>query len=297
MSLKEIIKERRPALSDSSITTYDSILRSLYKKVFGEDIKNVDEDVKRFEEHKKIMEHLRDVTSNKRKTVLSALVILTENKKYRKKMNEDVKEYNEEIKKQVKNETQKENWIEVEEIKDKYEEVKTKATKLMRKKDKTTNDLQEIQNYIILSVLSGIYIPPRRSKDYVDFKIKNIDEEKDNYMKGNKFIFNSYKTAKTYGQQTVVIPLKLKNIIKKWIKMNPTEYLLFDSNGNKMSNVKLTQRLNKIFDGKNISVNNLRHTKLTDKYKTAMELMKDVDEIVRGMGTSKSMLSTYVKLD
>ena len=49
---------------------------------------------------------------------------------------------------------------------------------------------KEIQNYIILCVLSGKFIPPRRSKDYVDFKIKDIDPEKDNYINKKKSLLN-----------------------------------------------------------------------------------------------------------
>ena len=35
-SIKDYIKEKRPSLSDSSLTTYASILRSLYKKLYGD---------------------------------------------------------------------------------------------------------------------------------------------------------------------------------------------------------------------------------------------------------------------
>ena len=35
-NIKDYIKDKRPALGASSITTYASILRSLYKKVFGD---------------------------------------------------------------------------------------------------------------------------------------------------------------------------------------------------------------------------------------------------------------------
>jgi hypothetical protein len=124
----------------------------------------------------------------------------------------------------------------------------------------------------------------------------DIDKEKENYIDKNKFVFNSYKTAKTYGQQTVVIPKPLQTIIKKWIGANPTEYLLFDTNGNKLTNVKLTQRLNKIF-GKKASVNQLRHTYLTDKYKPLMEAQKEMAQDMAEMGSSTAQAQTYVKLD
>jgi hypothetical protein len=140
-----------------------------------------------------------------------------------------------------------------------------------------------------------VFIPPRRSKDYVDFKIKNIDKDKDNYMEKNKFIFLSYKTSKTYGKQDVTIPVQLRNIIKKWSGLNPTEHLLFDGNLNKLSAVKLNQRLNKIFNGKKVGVNQLRHTYLTDKYAATIEQKKQIKEDMQEMGSSSAMLNTYVK--
>jgi integrase len=155
-------------------------------------------------------------------------------------------------------------------------------------------DLQEIENYIIICLLGGIYIPPRRSKDYVDFKISNIDKDKDNYFDGNYFIFNSYKTAKTYGQQKVEVPKELKTILKKWIKSNPSEYLLFDSQLNKLSNVKLNQRLVKIF-GKKAGVNQLRHTYLSEKYGDLIDTKSNLAKDMSDMGSSTSQETTYIK--
>ena len=96
--------------------------------------------------------------------------------------------------------------------------------------------------------------------------------------------FNSYKTAKTYGLQQVELPSILKKILTKWISVNPTEYLLFDANMNKLSSVKLNQRLNKIFDEKHISINALRHTYLTDKYGHTIEQKSEIDNTMKDMG-------------
>ena len=77
-----------------------------------------------------------------------------------------------------------------------------------------------------------------------------IKEKEQPIITPNKEMSYRCVEAKTYGKQTVDIPIKLKNIIAKWARINPTEYLLFDSNMNKLSAVKLNQRLNKIFNGK-----------------------------------------------
>lgn len=289
--VKNYVKSKKPSLSQSSITTYASILKNLFKKVFGDG----EIDMEKFNDTSKVLDYLKNVPPNKRKTILSSLVIITDKKPYRDLMLEDVRDYNKEIHKQEKTEEQKESWVNTNQVKDILNELKTNTDLLYKKKTLTLGDLQDIQSYIIMCLLGGVYIPPRRSKDYVDFKTKSIDKSKDNFLEKNKMIFNSYKTAKTYGQQVVDIPIQLKNILQKWIKVNPTEYLLFDSNMNKLSSVKLNQRLNKIFGEKKVGVNQLRHTYLTDKYAHTIAQKSDIKETMGEMGSSANMLETYVK--
>lgn len=291
-SLKEHIKEKKPNLSRSSILTYSSILKNLYKKVYGDD-ETID--INKFEDTDRILDFLKDIPPNKRKTILSSLVIITDKKPYRDLMLEDVREYNQEIHKQEKTPEQQEAWVNTNQVREIMSRKKANADLLYKKKDHTVADLQEIQNYIILCLLGGVYIPPRRSKDYTEFKIKNIDQEKNNYMTKTELIFNTYKTAKTYGQQTIPLPKELKSILTKWIKLNPTEYLLFDSQLNKLTSVKLNQRLNKIFGEKKVGVNQLRHTFLTDKYEHTIAQKNDIKDTMEDMGSSSNMLDTYVK--
>ena len=88
MELKDFIKNKRPTLADSSVVTYTSILRSLYYRVFGS--KDIDPD--KFNDTGAILSALKDITPNKRKTILSALVIITDNPKYREQMMDDIKQ-------------------------------------------------------------------------------------------------------------------------------------------------------------------------------------------------------------
>lgn len=289
--IEEIIIENRPNLSKSSIATYKSILKSIHKASFGD----IDIDIKDFDKTKEILKALDEKPITTRKTILSALFVITDNDIYRKKMLEDIGDYNKEIGKQEKTEKQKDNWIEKEDISKLFIKYLDNSKLLYKKKNIDMDDLQEIQQFIILCLTSGIYIPPRRSKDYVDFKIKSIDTKNDNYVKGSKFYFNSYKTSKTYGLQTVDIPKPLIVILKKWISINPTDYLLFDSKKQKLTNVKLNQRLNKIFDNKAVGVNMLRKGFLTDKFKDSNDIIKDIDKTFKDMGSSKIQFDTYVK--
>ena len=263
---------------------------------------------KNFNQTKKIMAYLKDVPPNKRKTTLSGLVVLSDNKQYRDLMLSDIKDYKDTISKNEKSEAQREAWVTEEDIAKKYKELEKDANMLFSKDKLTNPELQRIQNYVILSVLGGMHIPVRRSKDYVDFKIRNIDKDKDNYMDKNKFYFNSYKTAKSYGLQKVTIPKKLQNIIKKWIAVIPedVDHLLFDAkrqglggpeNKNGNGSVKLNQRIQKIFEGKKVGVNGLRHSSLTEKFAPMIEAQKKADSVMKDMGSSSEMLGTYVKTD
>ena len=290
-TLKEKLKELRPSLSVQSINTYSSILKNLHIKVFGDD--NIK--LSNFGKTNDILKFLKTIPPNKRKTILSALVIITDISDYRNQMLEDIEEYNKDQHTQEKNDKQNESWVDGDEVKLIYNRLAKDAKLLMKKEHPTMHDIQVIQNYIILSLLGGIYIPPRRSKDYVEFKIHDIDRTKDNYMTKDEFVFNNYKTAKTYGQQKVTIPKELKNIITKWIKLNPTDYLLFDSNKNRLSNVKLNQRLNKLFDYKKVGVNQLRHTYLSDKYQSSIDTNNEMANDLKNMGSSMIQEKVYIK--
>ena len=296
MSDKDIIKDEiiklKPNISTSSVNTYNSILKNLYKNVF----KSTDIDLNKFENTGPIISYLKDLEPRKRKTILASLVVITDNKRYRDQMLKDIEEYRSDESKQIKSDKQNDSWLDTSEINEIFNDMTTNVNILYKKKSLNSIDLQDIQNYIILCILSGRYIPPRRSKDYVDFKIRDIDKEKDNYIDKKNMIFNSYKTSKTYQRQEIPIPQPLMKILNKWIKINPTDYLLFDSNGKKLTNVKLTQRLNKIF-GKKASVNQLRHTYLSDKYQDTIKLNKEMADDMKAMGSSRAQESIYIKKD
>ena len=52
------------------------------------------------------------------------------------------------------------------------------AIAIYKKKELTPADLQEIQQFVILCLYCGKYIPPRRSQDYFNFKFKEINKFK-----------------------------------------------------------------------------------------------------------------------
>jgi len=292
MDLRKELNKLRPTLSDGSLTTYCSILKSLHSKIFGGDIQKDD-----FDETDKILKHLDDLPPNKRKTILSALVVISGKPDYRKEMLQDIKEYSNDAKEMKKTDSQEANWVSKDEIMALYNQHKQDAMSCYKKSKLNMTDLQTIQQYIILCLLGGVFIAPRRSLDYTEFKIKNINKDDDNYLDKNELVFNKYKTAKFYNEQRVNCPKELKSILTKWIKNNDNEYLLFDSNGSKLTSVKLNQRLERIF-GKKCSVNILRHVYLSDKFGDEIERSKQMANVAENMGTSSAqVIGTYIKKD
>jgi hypothetical protein len=297
MDFKEDLKEKRPHLSESSLKTYNCLLRTIYKNCFKDDKEG---NISNFETKQDVvMKFLQSKPFNVRKTLLSALVCIAPDvKQYKSEMLEDIKEYSNEIAKQEQSPTQKENNIDGEQIKAIYHNLKQQADFIYKKKFMNDADIQKIQDYILICLLGGLYVVPRRSLDYTEFKIRNVDKEKDNYLDKNKFYFNKYKTAKYYGTQSLEIPVQLKNILTKYIAIIPDsiDYLLFGLNGGKLTAVSLNQKLNRIFDGK-VAINALRHAYLTDKYADVMKKTKEMNEELSEMGSSSSQAKTYVKLD
>lgn len=293
MTLEERIKERKGEVSHNTIRTYVSLLKSLY---YAHHEKGSDMDLKWFDDQDHIIELLKHKAPSSRKTTYSALVcIANDNDKYRKQMMADAVDYNKMIKTQSKSEKQDENWKSFDDIKKIYESNYAKVKPLLNSKEELgKKDYASLEDFIILSLTCGYWIPPRRSQDWCEMKIKNFDPKEDNCINKGHFIFNKYKTAKFYHEQAVPIPKGLKVILTKWIKQNKGEYLIQDHYGKKMNSIKLSQRLNKIFDGLKISTSMLRHIYLTDKLKDVPKL-QELEQLAQDMGHSLKEQLEYVK--
>jgi len=286
--LEKMIYKNRPKLGDSSVKTYISILTNLFKKL---NFENIDDFMRK---DKEIMTLLDEKNPQTRKTALSALFILTGNEIYREKMLQDCKIVNETYKEQKKTKTQKENWLSFEKIKETYDDYLLKVNKMFS--NKLPLDYQVIVSFFLLAFLSGCSgLPPRRSLDYALLKIDNFDEKTDNYCKKGKLYFNNYKTMKHYGTQVIDVPDELNKLIKKWKKINTTDFLLFSSNEKQLTSPQITRIFNKIFD-KKISTDMLRHIYLGHYYEK-MHPIKEMENVANEMGHSINTALQYVKYD
>jgi hypothetical protein len=194
-----------------------------------------------------------------------------------------------------KTETEIDNWVKPDDIIELYNNIK---------KQTNTNPTKiNYQNLLLLSLYH--LIPPRRNKDYQLMKvIKNSDSELStdfNYIDLDKkqFIFNNYKTSRTYKNQIIDIPDELYNIITEYIKVFDIKdgddgWLLVNPKTNKpyTNTNTITILLNKIFNSK-VSSSMLRKVYLTSKYS---DKNKELEKDSKFMGTSvNTATNNYIK--
>jgi hypothetical protein len=292
--LKQVIMTNRPSISQTSLRTYLSTLKGIHKHVFG-DKEIVLED---FHEADKIIDSYQDLEPSKRKSKMNALYILTSLQIYHEHMMDDLDAHKVKVDTREPTEKQKENCITKKDIDDKLFEMEDKINGWFKAKD-----FAKIQDYLILVLYGGTYIAPRRALDFTEFKTKNANKDTDNFFKlthtNNKMMmtlyFNNFKT-KQRGQDAVQVPSELMNILLRWKRINPTDYLLFDSRRQKLDAVKLNQRIEKIF-GRKVGVNGFRHCYMTSKYGHLIEQEKNMEEDFKAMGSSIQMKNVYVQTD
>ena len=300
----KIIQKNRPHLAISSAKTYVSIIRNLSKQM-NIDLSTPDKVIEHTDD---IVEHFKDLEPKLRKTRLSALIVFLDNPKeitedalktmdvFRKQMMKDGAEYSRELRLQEKTPKQEDGWMDWNDIISNYKNLEKEVSYFKTQTSLTKQQFKRVQMFVLLSCL--LLIPPRRSTDYVMFKIRNEDINKDNFMetKGRKsyFVFNTYKTAKKYGKETIEIPTALKNIINRWKLINKNDYLLVNSNMDKKINA--TQLNSMLYDyfNKPLSTSLIRHIFLSEKYKNvhALQEMQNNDD---EKGHSLTQALEYVK--
>lgn len=218
----------------------------------------------------------------------------------------------------IKSNKQQKNWIgwnDVISIRDEYRngvnDILTSINKTMdtvRYEDLNQRQYSYIIKYAILCIYS--YIEPRRNEwiymlcipPGVKLTEEQYNDEGVNYYVIDEkfFIFNRYKTYKTYGQLVIDINGNpLVSILDLVININPlrstTEpFPLFVSFRKTVAtnNNFLTITLNNIF-GSKVGPSMLRNIYLTDKY---IDTVQDIKNSASDMSTSLKMISdVYVK--
>ena len=169
--------------------------------------------------------------------------------------------------------------------------------------DTLYNNIEKIKSPI-KKVIYGIYtlIPPRRL-EYNKMILSQVSHKRDNetnYLvfrntEPIKFIFNDYKTSKSYGNVEVSIPDRFKPIIKDYIKKNKKKKgdKFLDLNNNKF--IKMIKETFKDIYNEDITVRWLRMS-----YATYLDGLKisnnEKQKIAIQMGHNIQQSSKYRKL-
>jgi len=231
-------------------------------------------------------------------TIVSTLSLFPKMKKtyetYRTAMNVKTEEHKEEAKETDgrKTEKQEENWMTMEEVNAKKAEL-AEASAGIAKKNPLVKEYDALLNHLVLSLYTDI--EPRRNQDYLKMMVVkkyNDDLSSDfNYydIKGKRFVFNKFKTAKTYGRQTIELPESLLATLTRYLKYHPAKDaksafpLLVFHDGEPLTAVNaITRILNRIF-GKRVGSSMLRRIYVTEKFGGAKTEMK---RIATAMGHS-----------
>jgi len=293
MNIVEKLRENRPNLGNSSIKTYESCLRNMYKNIYPED-KEID--LEKFNNTEDFKNFLKDFNPSVRKGKYSALYILTELEEYQDLMMDDIEQYNKKKTTREQSETQKENSITQDDIDKKMNEMKPLVDVWFKSKN-----LPKLQDYLILCLYGGYYIAPRRAMDYTMFKLRTTNNDECNYLETytkdkklcGRFIFNEFKT-KQRGQDIIEIPTELLSLLRKWKRTHEYDYLFFNGKGEPINSVVMNQRIEKIF-GKKVGVNGFRHCYMTERYGHMIEDEKKMEDDFKNMGSSVNMKNSYIQ--
>ena len=280
----------KKGLSETTIKSYIGNLKKLNKDKPVKSLaflKNKDE----------IMDLLHKYKDNTKRNFLITICAVLNGEKLYKKSYDDYydmlmdknKTLKSEEAKNEKNDKQKENWIEWEDVVSKYDELYDKAMSI--KTIKTSNDYNSFIDAIILGLYTDI--PPRRN----EYQNLVIGGDKGNriLLDEKKMILDNFKTAKKEGSKSIDLPDKLVSLISSFVKKRGIEKgtsLFLDENGKPPSHSNyITRRLNGIFK-KNVGSSMLRHIYLSSKYGKVQDSMKDDADL---MSHSTTQQKDYIK--
>lgn len=295
--IEEFIKINKPLIKQSSITRYRQVLMKLHKELFKDKPIKIDN----FNKTELILSYLNTIDLVSKRNYLAGLIALTNNEDYKIELDKSTEDLRKHAEKPEMSDKQKKDMITLEELKDTYEKYEAEANKIYSKieTDKdyivTLDDYTLLQDYILLALMSCVYIPPRRGADWVHFKVRNFTI-KDNFLMAtkNQILFNHYKGCENKGFQMVDIPQELTDILLKWVSVNPTDYLIFDREYKQVQVAHITRRFYTIFYNKHrrTSINDIRHAYVTETL--GKDFINKMDSMT-DMGSSVNQVKTYVK--
>jgi hypothetical protein len=250
-------------------------------------------DSKFLHDFNKIETCLNEITNkNTRKNRLTAILVALDseeepNKKlidrYQTVLKTLMVDVNKQVNSQEKTETQKTNWITLDEIKKILNALLADIDKdkLWSKDKLSKSEYGLVQKYILLR----FYVAHSVRNNVSDTKVlsqKQYDELKEderlqnNYLikDKNKYVFklNKFKNVKRIGVKSIDIDDNVGKILTKWFKINTSGWFFTLNNGiQPLTSNGITKIMNSIFaeyaNGKRVSTSMIRVIKITDEMK------------------------------
>jgi hypothetical protein len=302
-------------IRESSCRTYISALKKVYAAT-GADGKI--ENWKWLKDYSKVMEAIekQEKLTSKKNKLTAVLVALSVQKKkdtqlidrYQKKLAKWNDQYMDELERQKKTKTQRDNWLSYKELvktsnelMEKVKEFKTEK-KLTRKEFDILQQLVVIRTYLEFPLRNDFADMPVIKK--IDYNKLSDDQKKHNYLligaDGKKaFILTQYKNSKFLGEKRFDVPKPLNSIINLWLKHNTSGWFLVQirTPTKAMNPNLLTKYLNKIFKkyNKKISSSMIRHIVISHQMKDEPTIkekqQKEIDNRVQRLLDIKTFLT------
>ena len=322
--LRSQIKKSRKEITDSSINAYIISLRMLHDKCV-EDHKNEQLNSRFLHDFEKINKILNDTNNpNTRKNRLTAILVALDSEdkpdkklidKYQTVLKTLMIDVNKTIQSQEKSETQKKNWLDLDQIKKILNTMLANIDKdkLWSKERVSKTEYGLIQKYVLLRFYVANPVRNNVSDTKVLSQIEYDDLKEDerlenNYLirTGNKFVFklNKFKNVKRLGIKSIDIDDNINRLLTKFFKINKSGWFFTLSNATEpLTSNGITKVFNSIFaeyaDGKRLSSSMIRHISISDDLKndlTIAEKKKKENEILNKYQHSSAMNDTYRKL-
>ena len=314
--IREAIDNKRN-IKPNSLKAYLISLQKTHDFIEGE---GELEDLNFLKNEEEVVEKLQDLKLSTQKNYLSAIIVAldamndegdydSELEYYRGYLAELQKQHQEEQEKQQKTKSQDENWASMKELRKVMNKYKADIMEreLLTKQELNRKQFDLVQKWVVANLFLDDENPPTRL-DYAPMKVikeedfeKLSDDEKDdaNYLvlkSRNKkyFHFGEYKTAKKYGANVIPVGKKLNSVLNIWLRINPTDSLLLNSQGKPQTANGLGKYITKVFEatGKKIGVNMLRHIFITEKFEPQLD---EKQEVAKKMGHSVGTQELYAK--
>ena len=303
---KELMEKK-----DVSESTSNAYVKSLYMLNGKEPFKTLTfvKDTEAID--KKISEYADNTQKALYTTITSVLSLYKDKPTYKKvyayyydKMMDkakDMKQNNNTSEKTVK---EKDNWIDWKEVQEKSQNLADTVRQFASLKNITPEQFTELLHWLVLSLYTEIQ--PRRNQDYLDmWVVKKWKEDMPtdkNYLDlaTKQFVFNKFKTQKTYGQQKIDIPEGLMRVVQLYLKHHPLvkgnkskttefKFLVFPDGSPLVAVNAITRILNRVF-GKKIGSSMLRHIFLSSKYD-----INEMENDSKAMGHSVEEQRKYLR--